>query len=80
MSLEMADHRDDPGPVTLTLEPGRHAFCLCGRSARGKLCDGSHRGTQIRPHKLDVEAPTVVRLCGCGHSGNLPYCDGSHSR
>ncbi|XVJ52029.1 MAG: CDGSH iron-sulfur domain-containing protein [Vampirovibrio sp.] len=66
-------------PNCLTLEPKKYAYCACGLSADGTFCDGSHRGTTIRPILFEVtEQPESVAICRCKQSKAAPFCDGSH--
>lgn len=53
-------------------------WCACGRSARQPYCDGSHRGTQIRPVRYTPPQDLTVALCGCKETKQPPFCDGSH--
>ncbi|MFM7390805.1 MAG: CDGSH iron-sulfur domain-containing protein [Vampirovibrionales bacterium] len=68
-------------PVAMTLEPGKnYAWCSCGLSADGVLCDGAHKGTQLRPKLVHVtETPETVYFCTCKQTKNPPFCDGSHA-
>ena len=66
-------------PYVLDVEPGRHAWCACGKSARQPYCDGSHAGTGYHPVIEDVTEPTRVAWCGCKRTGAPPRCDGSHA-
>lgn len=66
----------------LELQEGeRYVYCICGRSAKGAFCDGSHRAeTTCKPIRFSVEATKIYGLCMCKSSGNLPFCDGTHNR
>jgi len=66
-------------PYVLELEPGRYAWCACGRSANQPYCDGSHSGTGFQPHVFEVEETRRVALCGCKRTDGTPFCDGTHS-
>jgi CDGSH-type Zn-finger protein len=67
-------------PYALDLEPGTYWWCACGRSASQPFCDGSHKGGEFAPVKVEIAEPTRVWLCGCKHSASPPFCDGSHKR
>lgn len=68
------------GPYVLHVEPGKYAWCACGRSSKQPYCDGSHAGTGIVPIVEHIAAARRVAWCGCKHSAGKPFCDGSHSR
>ncbi len=65
-------------PYVIEVEPGRYAWCACGRSQNQPYCDGSHKGTDLSPIMEKVEEKKRVAWCGCKHSNNGPFCDGSH--
>ncbi|XP_077989469.1 CDGSH iron-sulfur domain-containing protein 3, mitochondrial-like [Glandiceps talaboti] len=55
-----------------------YAWCFCGRSKKQPLCDGSHKGTGLRPVRIKLDKAKDVMFCGCKQTKNAPYCDGSH--
>lgn len=67
-------------PAVLDLEAGTYYWCSCGKSKNQPFCDGSHKGTDFVPLKLEIEEKKKVALCQCKHSGNNPFCDGSHKK
>ena len=68
------------GPFILNVSSGDiKAFCMCGLSKTGPLCDGTHKITYIKPEVVKVTEDTRLRVCGCQKSKRLPYCDGSHN-
>ncbi len=70
----------DNKPIEVELEKGKaYFFCTCGRAASQPFCDGSHKGTDFRPHKFVAEATDTVWLCMCKRTGKKPFCDGSHT-
>ena len=75
--------RPGNGPYVFTCQAGRkHAYCMCQRSARYPLCDGTHRtltDEDVHPIKVVLEEERTVAWCACGKSANKPYCDGSHA-
>ena len=70
----------DRKPAALELEAGTYWWCSCGKSANQPFCDGSHKGSQFTPTKLEVTEKKKVWLCNCKHSANKPFCDGTHSK
>ncbi len=68
----------DRKPQQVTLEPGEHYWCACGRSRNQPFCDGSHAGTGIEPVAFAVKDKTDAWLCMCKQTGDAPYCDGTH--
>ena len=65
-------------PYVMEVEPGNYAWCSCGRSANQPYCDGSHKGSGMKPIVVNLEEKQRVAWCGCKRSGGQPYCDGSH--
>ena len=73
---KIADRR----PLLLDVEPGTYWWCACGRSDKQPFCDGSHRGTDFVPVKVEIAQAARQAFCMCKHTGGQPFCDGSHSR
>lgn len=67
-------------PYVIDVEPGKYAWCACGKSSRQPYCDGSHKDTPFTPVIEEVAEAKKVAWCGCKQSGNKPFCDGSHSK
>ena len=66
-------------PLVVQLEPGKHAICSCGQTAKAPFCDGSHRDTEFRPVIEKVaDIARNIAWCTCEASAKTPYCDGSH--
>jgi len=65
-------------PAVLELEQGEYFWCVCGRSRDQPFCDGSHKGTDFRPLRFEVDEKKRVALCQCKFTGQSPFCDGSH--
>ena len=67
-------------PYESELDAGTYWWCSCGRSSRQPFCDGSHKGSEFTPVKVEMEEAKKVWLCGCKRSARQPFCDGSHNR
>jgi CDGSH-type Zn-finger protein len=67
-----------PTPYVMEVEPGKYAWCRCGRSNKQPYCDGSHKGTGIAPEVVEITEKRNVAWCGCKRTGNAPFCDGAH--
>jgi CDGSH iron-sulfur domain-containing protein 3 len=65
-------------PCLLELPACEYWWCACGRSRRQPFCDGSHKGTEFAPLKVEIKEAKNVAWCGCKHSGNGAFCDGTH--
>lgn len=66
-------------PIVKDMDPGTYWWCSCGRSESQPFCDGSHKGSDFAPVKVEVNESGKVAWCACKHSKNGPYCDGSHA-
>ncbi len=67
-------------PYVLELEQGTYYWCSCGKSSKQPFCDGSHKGSEFTPEKVEIEEKKKVALCGCKHSKNGAFCDGAHAK
>lgn len=67
-------------PYVLEMEPGTYFWCACGKSKKQPFCDGSHKGTEFSPVKVEVTEAKKMPWCGCKHSNKKPLCDGSHNK
>jgi CDGSH-type Zn-finger protein/predicted regulator of Ras-like GTPase activity (Roadblock/LC7/MglB family) len=67
------------GPYIEGVLPGTYWWCACGRSQGQPFCDGSHKGTGLKPRQVDIADTRRVAFCGCKRSSNPPFCDGTHS-
>jgi CDGSH-type Zn-finger protein len=77
----MSQPVEPPGPpYVIEVEPGRYAWCRCGRSSRQPYCDGSHQGTGLAPLVVTIEETRTIAWCGCKRTATPPLCDGTHSR
>ncbi|MEL7496862.1 MAG: CDGSH iron-sulfur domain-containing protein [Planctomycetota bacterium] len=67
-------------PKQIQLEAGKsYAYCTCGHSSEGALCDGSHKDTAFKPNVFVAEKDETVWVCQCKQTGNAPLCDGTHN-
>ena len=64
--------------AVLELEAGEYWWCACGRSSNQPWCDGSHKGTEFSPRKVNIEEKKRYAFCACKRSNNGAFCDGSH--
>jgi len=67
-------------PIMMELEPGTYYWCSCGKSNKGALCDGSHKGTGKLPVEFIVTEKKKAGLCTCQRTKKAPYCDGTHAK
>ena len=67
-------------PYVLEVEPGKYAWCTCGKSINQPYCDGAHSGTDFRPNIETVTEKKIIAWCGCKNSANGSFCDGAHSK
>lgn len=68
------------GPYCEDLKEGTYWWCSCGKSQKQPFCDGSHRGTDFSPIKVEIEEARTVYLCGCKKAAKAPFCDGTHNK
>ena len=66
------------GPYTMEMEPGTYYWCSCGLSKAQPFCDGSHKGTEFTPEKIEITEKKKVPWCGCKLSKKGHHCDGFH--
>lgn len=65
-------------PFALDLEPATYWWCSCGESKNQPFCDGSHKGSEFTPRKIEIVESKKYWLCGCKNSNNPVFCDGTH--
>lgn len=65
-------------PAVLELAAGTYWYCTCGESTKQPFCDGSHKGSEFRPEKVELADGGRIAFCQCKRSGNQPRCDGTH--
>ncbi len=67
-------------PYAVEVEEGkRYAWCSCGLAKNQPFCDGSHKGTGLKPLVFQAKATETVYLCGCKATQSGPFCDGTHN-
>ena len=67
-------------PFGAEVEEGKsYWWCACGLSKEQPFCDGSHKGTGLKPSKYAAEKSGTVYFCGCKNTKDTPLCDGTHS-
>jgi CDGSH-type Zn-finger protein len=67
-------------PIMRKMEAGKYFWCACGLSQNQPFCDGSHKTTNIKPVRVELEESKKVAWCACKHTGNKPFCDGTHNK
>lgn len=67
-------------PYVQELKAGTYYHCSCGESANQPFCDGSHKGSDFTPIKVELTEDKRVALCGCKYSANGAFCDGAHKK
>lgn len=67
-------------PLVQKTEPGTYWWCDCGLSKSQPFCDGSHKGTEFSPTKVEITEAKQVAWCLCKHSKTGAFCDGSHKQ
>ncbi|MGC6487680.1 MAG: CDGSH iron-sulfur domain-containing protein [Planctomycetota bacterium] len=67
-------------PYVMDCQPGKYAWCSCGKSANQPFCDGNHKGTGMTPVIEELTEARKVAWCGCKHSNNGAFCDGAHAK
>ena len=66
-------------PFSADVEAGKsYWWCVCGKSSKQPLCDGSHKGGEFRPMEYKAETDGDVWFCGCKNTSKAPMCDGTH--
>lgn len=66
-------------PYVMEVEPGKYAWCSCGKSSNQPYCDGAHSGTDFRPIIEEITEKKTVAWCGCKNSAKGGFCDGAHA-
>jgi CDGSH-type Zn-finger protein len=70
-----------PAPYAVEVKCGeKYWWCACGLSAKQPFCDGSHKGTGLKPVTWKAEKDETMWFCGCKRTQGQPFCDGTHNR
>lgn len=70
------------GPCTVSdLKQGDvRLWCACGLSKKQPWCDGSHKGTGIKPLRWKVsKEQRLFQICACKYTKDPPFCDATHT-
>ena len=70
----------DTKPCVMEMEPGTYFWCSCGESSKQPFCDGSHKGSNFSPVKVEITEKQKVAWCTCKRSADGHDCDGSHKK
>jgi len=71
----------DTKPEMVNLTKGKvYAWCTCGLSEHGSMCDGKHTAGGFKPQIFKAEKTETRAICMCKQTKNPPYCDGSHNK
>lgn len=65
-------------PIVKEEKAGTYYWCACGHSSSQPFCDGSHKGTEFSPKKVEIAEDKKVAWCACKNSGTGEFCDGTH--
>ncbi|MDX9755286.1 MAG: CDGSH iron-sulfur domain-containing protein [bacterium] len=65
-------------PIIVEETCGTKWYCTCGKSSTQPHCDGSHKGSEDRPIKVEITEARRCAYCGCRQSKEMPFCDGTH--
>lgn len=71
-------HIPQKSSIRMEMEAGTYFWCACGLSQNQPFCDGSHKGTDFVPQKVEITEKKMVSWCACKYSKRNPFCDGSH--
>ncbi len=65
-------------PIVQDVKAGTYYWCACGESKNQPFCDGSHKGTDFTPTKVEITEDKKIAWCACKHSAKGFQCDGVH--
>jgi CDGSH-type Zn-finger protein len=55
----------DNKPHVNEAKAGVYYWCACGKSKNQPFCDGSHKGSEFSPLKVNLTEDTQVAWCMC---------------
>ncbi|MFH0734273.1 MAG: CDGSH iron-sulfur domain-containing protein [bacterium] len=70
----------DNKPSVKLEKAGIYYWCACGKSKKQPFCDGSHKGSEFSPLKVELKEDKQTAWCMCKNSANKPFCDGAHKK
>ena len=66
-------------PMHVAVQQGKkYYWCSCGMSATQPWCDGSHKGTDMKPIEWVAPSNTKYNFCMCKQSKTKPICNLTH--
>jgi len=70
----------DNKPMVKEEKPGIYYWCSCGKSSNQPFCNGSHKGSEFAPVRVEIKESCTSAWCMCKQTNTPPFCDGSHKK